>query len=139
MRIAVEQVIAYRYMLNMLGIPVKKKTLVMCNNISVVQNTTLIGSPLRKKHCAVSYHRIREAVAGSLIVIKHVRSERNRSDILTKPLGGKQFTALAGELLFRDPAGHRMKLMRGDNFVEDTVPSLCHGMHRVYRLAVSQR
>ena len=54
MRIAVEQVIAYRYMLNMLGIPVEKKSFVLCDNNSVVQNTTLIGSTLKKKHCAVS-------------------------------------------------------------------------------------
>jgi hypothetical protein len=42
----------------MLGIPVNETSLMLGNNMSVVLNTTLPSSMLKKKHNAIAYHRI---------------------------------------------------------------------------------
>ena len=61
------------------------------------------SSVLKKKHCAVSYYRIREAVASGIVRFAHIDSIDNYSDILTKPLPAPAFHRLVKPLLFRDP------------------------------------
>ena len=60
-RIAVEQILAFRYMLIMLGVKVDDPSLMLRDNNDMILNTTIALSVLKKKHCAVAYHKIREA------------------------------------------------------------------------------
>jgi hypothetical protein len=85
-RIATEMVIEVRYNLRMLGVPVHGPALMMGDNKSVVLNTSMPSSALKKKHNAVAYHRIREAIAGNILRFVHIPSNKNLADILTKPL-----------------------------------------------------
>lgn len=73
------------------------------DNNSVVLNTTMPSSVLKKKHSACSYHRVREAIAAKIIKFAHISSEENYADILTKALSPKKFHELAKPLLFRNP------------------------------------
>mgnify|MGYP003315513791 CR=1 FL=1 len=73
------------------------------DNNSVVLNTTMPSSVLKKKHCAVSYHKIREAIAAGIVKFSHINTEDNYADILTKPLSPKAFRSLVDPLLFRNP------------------------------------
>jgi hypothetical protein len=53
----------------------------------VIYNTQFPTSTLKKKHNAVAFHKIREAIAAKIIHTAYVKSENNLSDILTKPKG----------------------------------------------------
>ena len=55
-RIPVDLIIEMRYTLRMLGIAVEQQSLLLGDNLSVVLNTTILSSQLKKKHNAVSYH-----------------------------------------------------------------------------------
>ena len=57
--------------------------------MSVVVNTTIPSSNLKKKHQACNYHRVREAIASRIltfVTFGNIDSERNVADICTKPL-----------------------------------------------------
>ena len=100
-RIAAEMVMEIRYVLRMLGVPVDRPALMLGDNQSVVLNTTMPSSALKKKHNAIAYHRVREAIAADIIRFSHVRSECNLADIMTKPLPAAIFYPLVKALLFR--------------------------------------
>jgi len=102
-RIATDLIIEWRYKLRMLGVPVEESSFMVGDNMSMVVNTTLPSSALKKKHQACNYHRIREAIAGRIVDFGHIDTQDNVADILTKPLPGPQFGKLAGEYLFRQP------------------------------------
>jgi hypothetical protein len=61
-RIATELILEVRYMLRSLGVALDGPALMLGDNMSVVLNTTVPSSVLKKKHNAIAYHRIREAI-----------------------------------------------------------------------------
>ena len=71
------------------------------DNMSVVLNTTIPSSVLKKKNLACSYHRVREAIAGRIIDFGKIDTGENLADINTKPLGPTAFHRLVGPYLFR--------------------------------------
>ena len=86
LRIAAEQIISLRYKLRMFGIPVEGFANVFCDNESVFKNATLAESRLKKKHNSICFHRVREAVAASVMMPFKVGTDYNLADILTKSL-----------------------------------------------------
>ena len=91
LRIAIELIIEYRYKLRMMGIPIEGASQVLCDNKSVVLSTSLPSSTLKKKHNALAYHRVREAVAAGIVKVSHIPGTENVADILTKPTDGPTF------------------------------------------------
>jgi hypothetical protein len=77
LRIATELIEALRYKLRMIGVPIHGSTNVVCDNKSVVDNSTLPHSTLKKKHNSICYHRVREAVAAKTIRIAHIPTGQN--------------------------------------------------------------
>ena len=67
MRTAVEEAISIRYMLRCLGIPVTRPTNLYGDNKGSIQTANIPDAVLKKKHIAISYHYVREAVAHSLL------------------------------------------------------------------------
>ena len=102
-RIATEMIIETRFTIRSLGINIEGPSLLLGDNMSVILNTSVPSSMLKKKHNAIAYHRIREAIAGKIIQFAHVKSENNMADILTKPLGNDSFHKIAGKIMFRTP------------------------------------
>lgn len=100
MRIAVELIEAMRYKLYMFGVPIDGPANVFCDNKSVVTNSTIPESTLKRKHNAIAYHRVREAVAAGVIRIAFVFSKHNNADLLTKPLPGNLLRALVHNILW---------------------------------------
>ena len=94
---------ALRYQLRMIGVPIEGPAMMYGDNQSVVLNTTVPSSVLKKKHHACAYHRVREVIVARVIVFKHIKSEDNFSDIMTKPLAGEAFHKLVKPFLFRQP------------------------------------
>ena len=68
MRHAVEEVVDLRYMLICLGVNVDTASEVYGDNLGVIQNATIKDSLLKKKHVAIIYHKMREAVAAGIIL-----------------------------------------------------------------------
>jgi hypothetical protein len=101
-RIATEFAIEYRYALRMLGVELDGPTQMFGDNNSVILNTTIPSSQLKKKHNAIAYHRVREAIAAGIIEFYHIPSVSNFADILTKPLSTIVFHRLVKPLLFRN-------------------------------------
>ena len=102
-RIATDMIIEMRYVLRMLGVKVEKESLLLGDNMSVVLNTTLPSSQLKKKHNACAYHRVREAIAAGIIRFAHIDSKENIADILTKNVDKTTFYHLSKKCLFRVP------------------------------------
>jgi hypothetical protein len=100
MRIAVEMIEALRYKLRMFGIPIDGPANVFCDNKSVVTNSTIPDSTLKKKHNSIAYHRVREAVASGTLRIAKVLSKSNNADLLTKPLPGPELRSMIGSILW---------------------------------------
>ena len=98
-KIATELTMAMRYRLRMLGMPIEGPVIMFGDNQCVVMNCSLSTSTLKKKHNAIAYHRVREAVAAGLINLAHVSTKDNIADIMTKPLGPQQHYPLMSKFL----------------------------------------
>ena len=63
LRSACEMIDSLRYKLRMLGVPLSGPARIMCDNTSVIYNGSFPESTIKKKHLAISYHRVREFIA----------------------------------------------------------------------------
>lgn len=57
------------------------------DNESVVNSSIQIDAKLHKRHNALSFHRVREAIASGHYVFTHIPGENNPADILSKHWG----------------------------------------------------
>jgi hypothetical protein len=99
MRIAVEEAIAVVNLLKSIGIPIKGKVRILGNNKSVIDNSTIPGSALKKKHTSIAYHRVRECIAVGLCDVYHIKGVDNPADILTKAISGDAFKSHVSKLM----------------------------------------
>ena len=84
MRVARDMISALRIKLKCFGIPISGPTNVFCDNNAVVQNVSIPESTLAKKHNAINYHIIREAVAAGIIRVGKEDTLTNIADVFTK-------------------------------------------------------
>ena len=99
MKICTEMVEGLRYKLRMFGIPIEGPANVFCDNEAVVKNATVPESTLKKKHNAIAYHRVREAIAAGTIRITKEHTSTNLADILTKLLPADTLKKLCERIL----------------------------------------
>jgi hypothetical protein len=99
-RICVDQSIDLRNTLRYLGVPVRKKAYMFGDNKSVVDSSTIPHAKLHKRHNALSFHRVREAIAGAFIGFYHIDGDQNPADVLSKHWGYRQIWQLLQPLLF---------------------------------------
>jgi hypothetical protein len=102
-RVATELILEVRYMLWSLGVALDGPALMLGDITSVVLNSTVPSSVLKKKHNAIAYHRVREAIAARIIRFAYNKSEEHVSDVLKKPLSNEKFHYLMKRWLFRVP------------------------------------
>jgi len=79
--------------------PVKYPISLYCDNLSAIR---LVENPVfhaRTKHVEVHYHFIREKVLKEEIELKHVRTENQVADLLTKSLSGSKFESFYHSLV----------------------------------------
>ena len=81
-----------RYKLVMMGIPCEGPSYVCGDNQSVLANTTIPESTLKKKSSSLAYHLVREGVARDEWRTAYVNTHKNEADLLTKvlPFGEKR-------------------------------------------------
>jgi hypothetical protein len=82
-RVATELILEIRCMLLPLGEALDGPELMLGDNMSVALNTK-VSSNVLKKHNAIAYHRVREAIAARIMRFAYVKSEENVSDVLRK-------------------------------------------------------
>ena len=74
----------------MFGVPIEGPANVFCDNHGVVKNVNIPKSTLMKKHNAINYHPVREAVAAGILRMGKEDGEMNLADLLTKVLTGEK-------------------------------------------------
>ena len=79
LRICKEMIVALRYKLRMFGVDIDGPTDVFCDNSGVVENCSRPESVLAKKHNAINYHAVREAVAAGILRVGKEDGENNDS------------------------------------------------------------
>ena len=83
-----------------MGVKIEQISTILFDNMSVIYNTQYPTSTLKKKHNAVAFHKVREAIAAGIVRTTHVQSTLNLSDILTKPKGPADYYQHLRTLLF---------------------------------------
>ena len=86
MRQCCEYLRGLRYKLRMMGIPVQNPCFIYGDNQSVLWNTSVPDSMIKKKTASVSYHFVREGVSSDEWRTTYINTKENPSDILTKNL-----------------------------------------------------
>jgi hypothetical protein len=100
LKTATDLVKGLRYKCRMMGIPLDGPTHMRVDNMSVVQNTTIPTSMLKKKSNSIAYHYVRENVAAGVISIAYEPSATNLADMLTKVQPGPVRKRLSDMVLF---------------------------------------
>lgn len=102
LKACVEAIVYLRYKLRMFGIPIEgdKPTLIICDNESVVKNSTLVESTLNKKHNSIAYHHVRWNVAAGVISLAWMNGEYNLADLFTKRLAAQRRNDLLDEFTY---------------------------------------
>ena len=87
----------------MLGVPVNEASALLGVNQLVITSCSILSSNLKKKHKAIAYHRIREAVAAGIVNSKYIKSQYNLADAITKALHRHlpNYVAICGSLFVR--------------------------------------
>jgi hypothetical protein len=95
LRAATEEAISLRYMLRCLGCNVPANgecpTRIFGDNLSVIQNAQNPAADISKKHVAISFHVVREAIAAGIIEPYWLKGKWNLSDIMTKQIPKTEF------------------------------------------------
>lgn len=100
MRQAMEMIKGLKYKLLMFGIEIlENETKIYCDNNSVVLNSSIPESKLKKKHNSVNFHFVRECVASGLALVFKVDTNENLADIFTKILDKVKRTNLIKKIL----------------------------------------
>jgi hypothetical protein len=100
LRIAKDMIVALRYNLRMFGVPIEGPAYVMCDNNGVVKKTSIPQSMLAKKHNAINYHSVREAVAAGILRVGNKEDGfTNLADLFTKVLPADRRRALCQAIL----------------------------------------
>ena len=99
LRITTELIKSLRYKLQMFGVPIDGPARVFCDNESVVKSSGVPESRLKKKHCSIAYHCVREAITTGVLLVYYEKSESNLADLLTKVLTANKRVSLVQALL----------------------------------------
>ena len=95
LRTATEEAISLRYMLRCLGCYVPTDgscpTKIFGDNLAVIQSSQNPAADLSKKHVAISFHTVREAIAARIIEPYWLKGKYNMSDIMTKQIPKPEF------------------------------------------------
>jgi hypothetical protein len=98
-RICVEQAMDHRTTFRYLGAPITTPSIMFGDNEAIV-GSRVPTARLHKRHNALSFHRIREAIAANIVNFHHIGGKINPADILSKHWGYQQVWRQLRPLLF---------------------------------------
>jgi hypothetical protein len=127
-RTCVEQLVDLRNTLRYLGVPLRERSFMFGDNESVVNSSVTPHAKLHKRHNALSFHRVREAIASGIYVFTHIPGENNPADILSKHWGYSSVWHMLKALMFvpgdtvDSPGKTSRQSTKGDNNVDRPPP-----------------
>jgi hypothetical protein len=83
-RTTINQIVDLRMTLHYLGVPIREKSYVFGDNKTIINASLTPHAKLHKRHNALSFHHVREAVASKYVMIFHLLGEYNPANILSK-------------------------------------------------------
>ena len=83
-RTAVEQIMDLRLTLRYLGVPIRHVSYMFGDNKLVVDSSTILHSRLNKRHMALSFHCVREAISPGMLYFGLIDGKINPANILSK-------------------------------------------------------
>jgi len=98
--LVVDQIVDLQLSLQYLGVPICEKSYLFGDNRSVVNTSAKPHSKLHKRHNALSFHRVHEAVASRYVSFTFIDGEYNPADILSKHWGYQQVWKILKPILF---------------------------------------
>jgi hypothetical protein len=99
-RIATNQIFDLRTTLCYLGVPIEGKSHLFGDNSAVIISSSIPHSSLKKRHNALSFHRVREAISAGNLYFHKIASKLNPSDTLSKHTRYPQAWPILKSLLF---------------------------------------
>ena len=100
LRAAKEMIVALRYKLQIFGVANDGPANVFCDNNGVVKNMTIPVSMLAKKHNAINYHAICNAVAAKIFRVGKEDGMMNLADLFTKVLRADRHRPLCKHVMY---------------------------------------
>jgi hypothetical protein len=130
-RQAVERIQDLRYTLRSFGVPLEKEAWLFGDNKSVVTSSTIPHSTLSKRWNALSYHKVREAIAGGWLRFEHLPGPQNPADIFTKSLPWSNLKIFVEPLLFwkgdtADPPATEVSMEGSDTLEQSMLHIMWH-------------
>jgi hypothetical protein len=130
-RQAVERIQDLRYTLRSFGVPLEKEAWLFGDNKSVVTSSTIPHSTLSKRWNALSYHKVREAIAGGWLRFEHLPGPQNPADIFTKSLSWSNLKIFVEPLLFwkgdtADPPATEVSMEGSDTLEQSMLHIMWH-------------
>jgi hypothetical protein len=99
-RTCVDQIVDLRTTLRYLSVPIRDMSYMFGDNELVVNSSTQPHSKLHKRHNALSFHHVCEAIASGYIVLTHLPGKFNPADILSKHWGYQTIWPILKPILF---------------------------------------
>ena len=96
----VDKTIDLQFTLKAMGVPVEEPSWMLGDNQSVLTSSNIPHSTMSKRWVALSYHRVRCAIAHGIVRFCHVDTKNNVSDVCTKALGFVALWPFIQPLLF---------------------------------------
>jgi hypothetical protein len=87
-----------------MGVSIPDECAVFCDNSAVVTKSRP-ESTLKKKHAAINFHRVREAIAAATIKVVKEDTRSNLADILTKLMPSPKMKVLLENILWKSQHG----------------------------------
>jgi len=88
------------YKLQMMGVPIEGYCHTCVDNMSVVHNTSVPESVLKKKSNSIAYHYLQFKCAQDILRIAYENTKTNLADILTKVQVGVTKKAFRDRIMF---------------------------------------
>ena len=99
-RTCINQIVDLRLTLRYLGVPIRDMSYMFGDNKTVIDSLTQPHARLHKRHNALSFHRVREAIASKYVLMMHLSGKANPSNILSKHWGHQAIYPILRPILF---------------------------------------
>jgi hypothetical protein len=120
-RVTADQIVYLRLTLRYLSVPIDENSHIFGDNASVVISASILHSS--KRHNALSFHCVREAIAFGIMYLHIIGTKLNSSDILSKHTGFVNAWPILCPLMFwkglDDGIGSRNPSLRTNGEYED--------------------
>ncbi|CAJ1944962.1 unnamed protein product [Cylindrotheca closterium] len=111
LKTGVELLEGLRFKLRMMGVPIQGYCHTCVDNMSVVKNSSVPESQLKKKSNAVAYHYVRSRCAIDILRIEWIISDENLADVLTKIQPGPVRDRLIEHIMWKAKQNGKLALL----------------------------